>query len=92
MNEARYTPGPWVTEPEEASEGRGIVIGSPSSDSIVATITPDDDLKADDIDWANARLMAAAPDLLRMMTQAMARVDIANREGDPINGNMLPWC
>ena len=60
--EAKHTPGPWIAEPEEASEHRGIAICA--ADAILATILPEDDREADAEDWANARLIAAAPDLL----------------------------
>jgi hypothetical protein len=61
--EAKHTPGPWFVEPEEASEHRGIAICA--ADATVATILPEEDGPAlDETDWANARLIAAAPDLL----------------------------
>lgn len=56
-----YTPGPWTAEPEEMSDGRGIAIVAPGE--IVATILPEDG-PADAQDYANARLIAAAPELL----------------------------
>ena len=64
-----HTPGPWFAEPEEASDHRGIAIVAPGNGWIVATITPDDDRKTDAIDWANARLIAAAPDLLEALVE-----------------------
>ena len=63
-----FTKGPWHVEPEEASEGRGLAICA--EDAIVATITPEDDRQADAEDWANARLIAAAPDLLAALEVA----------------------
>jgi hypothetical protein len=67
-----HTPGPWVAEPEEASEHRGIVISAPANGWIVATITPEDDRQADEIDWANARLIAEAPNLVDVLEAAHA--------------------
>jgi hypothetical protein len=64
-----HTPGPWHVEPEEASAGSGIVICG--GDSILATITPEDDQSADPVDWANAFVLAAAPDLLAACEQAI---------------------
>ncbi|MBM4286471.1 MAG: hypothetical protein FJ128_14685 [Deltaproteobacteria bacterium] len=69
QSKSGHTPGPWVAEPEEASEHRGIAICAPANGWIVATITPEDDRQADEIDWANARLIAAAPDLLAALRE-----------------------
>lgn len=41
---------------------------------------------------ADARLMAAAPDLLGLLAEAVARVEIANAEGDPILSAWLPYA
>ncbi len=59
-----HTLGPWHAEPEQASHGRGIAICAPLTGWIIATITPEDGRELDATDWANARLMAAAPELL----------------------------
>jgi hypothetical protein len=67
-----HTPGPWVAEPEEASEHRGIAICAPANGWIVATITPEDDRQADEIDWANARLIAESPNLAGVLEAAHA--------------------
>ena len=39
---------------------------------------------------ANARLIAAAPDLLEALKFAAARIELANAEGDPILSAWLP--
>ncbi len=39
---------------------------------------------------ANARLIASAPDLLDLLESAVARVQIANEEGNPILSAWLP--
>lgn len=69
-----HTPGPWIAEPEEASEHRGIAITAPANGWIVATILPDDGRAADDVDWANAHLIAAAPELLEALKEAVAYI------------------
>jgi len=40
--------------------------------------------------WANAALFAAAPDLLDVLQAAMARIELANAEGDPILSAWIP--
>jgi len=67
-----HTPGPWWVEPEEASDRRGLAICA--EDAVIATITPDEGgpFPLDNLDRANARLMAAAPDLLAACEQATA--------------------
>lgn len=67
--EKEHTPGPWFAKPEEASDRRGIAIVALGNGWIVATITPDEDRKTDVIDWANARLIAAAPILLETLLE-----------------------
>lgn len=63
-SKTKHTPGPWIAEPEEASEHRGIAITAPANGWIVATILPDDGRTADDVDWANAHILASSPQLL----------------------------
>lgn len=41
---------------------------------------------------ANARLIAAAPDLLDALTALTRRVQLANAEGDPIASALIPDC
>ena len=47
-------------------------------------------LVAESCTSANARLISAAPDLLDALRAAVARVEVANREGDPILSGWLP--
>ena len=72
----KHTCGPWIAEPEEASDHRGIAICAPANGWIVATITPEEDQQADEIDWANARLIAAAPDLLVACERALEKLSL----------------
>ena len=77
--QVQHTPTPWQAEPEEASEGRGIVICSAAGDAIVATITPEDDHQADAVDWANAGLIVQAvnshADLVAALKAIVARIN-----------------
>jgi len=72
----KHTCGPWIAEMEEASDHRGIAICAPANGWIVATITPEEDRQADEIDWANARLITAAPDLLTACERALQQLDL----------------
>lgn len=72
----KHSPTPWVAEPEEAIERRGIAICSPSGDAIVAVIAGDD-RRADEIDWANARLIVQAVNSHDDLVAAYAQVDKA---------------
>jgi hypothetical protein len=86
-----HTPLPWVAEPEEASEGRGIAICSPTGDAIVATITPEDDRPADAIDWANARLIIRAANNHENLVAAYAQVEKASLDAlHALNNAGLP--
>ena len=70
----KHTPGPWaVTHHGEWIIGRSPDIG----ECLVA--------KTDGPEWReNARLIAAAPELLDLLKIAVARVEIANAEGNDI--------
>jgi len=74
------TPGPWLWEKEEYDEGRcwhlapGVLILDADGGG------PDG---ADEIDAANARLIAAAPDLARALLDARAELAAAIRKETP---------
>lgn len=74
MTASHHTPGPWHSEPEQASEGRNLAVCAPSNGWIVATIAPEDGRPLDAIDHANARLIAAAPVLLSLLKDAHPHV------------------
>jgi hypothetical protein len=69
----KATEGPYVAEPEEATEGRGIAICAPKTGAIIAVIDPEE--KADEEDWANARLLAGSWDLLARLKSLIADID-----------------
>lgn len=69
----KATEGPYQAEPEEATEGRGIAICAPGSRAIIAVIDPEE--KADEEDWANARLLAGSWELLVKLKSLIADID-----------------
>lgn len=71
----KHAPGPWHLEPLQSDQGASIAICGPDDYGVLATIQP---LNADDepdihtavrepYDDANARLIAAAPELLEAL-------------------------
>jgi len=69
----KATQGPYVAEPEEATEGRGIAICAPKADAVIGVIDPEG--KADEVDWANARLLAGSWDLLTKIKSFIADIE-----------------
>lgn len=60
---ASHTPGPWTAHPSKYHEGVHIVQAGRPSNRVLARFGSEDE-PLDDTDLANARLIAAAPDLL----------------------------
>jgi predicted Zn-ribbon and HTH transcriptional regulator len=60
MSEAKHTPGPWSVDDGEWGY---VVHSSDTSDDVIASLQPADE-PAESECLANARLVAAAPDLL----------------------------
>jgi hypothetical protein len=66
MNEIKHTPGPWITDTSHSHEWEGITIWNEPSDpdgiwtTVIAHVVPDQHEEHE----ANAKLIAAAPDLL----------------------------
>jgi len=79
-NTIKHSPGPWRTGGTviRSSEGFGIADTDPLQNG------------ATDQNKANARLIAAAPALLEALQVAVLRVELANKEGDPILSAWLP--
>src|SRR5689334_19211469 len=65
MSTTKHTPGPWHVEAEEWTDGQGILICC--KDAGVALIDPDDEEGATPEDFANAHLIAAAPEMLEAL-------------------------
>jgi len=76
----QHTPSPWQVSP----------LGNVMKNSLkVASIEPmPSNNESERI--ANARLIASVPDLLDLLEAAVARVQIANEEGNPILSAWLP--
>jgi hypothetical protein len=74
MNNTLHTPGPWKHDPTW-----GIIKYGKSE--ICALHSGN---------LANAHLISAAPDLLDLLEAAVARVQLANEEGNPILSAWLP--
>ena len=79
---SKHTPGPWHTEPLQWDRGGSIAICSGGENGyIICTIAPENeqDEPTEDTairlpcDEANARLIAAAPDLLAALKHARAQ-------------------
>jgi hypothetical protein len=75
---SQHTPGPFVIQP--AFNGKHVFIVSKLTGELVAQVYR----------RADAPLFAAAPFLLSQLTFAAARVELANKEGDPILSAWLP--
>jgi hypothetical protein len=75
-----HTPAPWKVSPYNNITSRN------------GTVAKTEQMPGnyDSERQANARLIAAAPDLLSALEAAVARVQIANEEGDPILSAWLP--
>lgn len=77
----KYTPGPWKanleTYPPDIASDAGDVAGCFET-------TEKEEQEA------NATLISAAPEMLAALQQAVARVELANAEGDQILSAWLP--
>lgn len=71
--QGEYTPGPWRVLPEHGAQSRWI-IGDAEGGSIADCEPPGPWITGDEAD-ANARLIAAAPELLAALIQATSRAD-----------------
>ena len=78
MKNTQHTRGPWKVR-------GGNVIESFSNVNVAKAWMTDQKEEC-----ANAHLIAAAPDLLDLLEAAVARVQIANEEGNPILSAWLP--
>jgi hypothetical protein len=74
---AKHTPGPWMAGPM-VGESDTIWIGN--GDGYVAQVTRIDGLEP--IDWADARLISAAPEMLKMLEVARDSLEVSNYEGE----------
>jgi hypothetical protein len=91
MTQATHTPGPWTIIPPTKYESEKILAGDRKH--YVATfkgfgyiIDPavSGAYRSMAETHANARLIAAAPELLAVLEMAVLRVELANSDGNPI--------
>lgn len=79
MSEVKHTPGPWVDQPSKYRDGVLVVRANAPGGRILAEFGSEDE-PLDEIDQANARLIAAAPELLETLKI------LRNTVGDLRNG------
>lgn len=82
--ETKHASGPWKIGYGGQECDDYAVITSPHVESAIAHLEPAG------YSPANARLIAAAPELLEALRFAVKRVELANAEGDPILSAWLP--
>jgi len=75
-NTTKHTPGPW-----HIGMKPGPIIYGPSGEQVACLLPA---MLDNQENKANARLIAAAPALLEALQVAVLRVELANKEGDPI--------
>lgn len=78
---AGHTPGPWCAEPADMFGDHNIVLGDNADDAraIAAVVS---NLRAPSEVEANARLIAAAPDLLEACQELIGVIDSVDGEAD----------
>jgi len=81
MNAVTHTPGPWTLVEHDRDF---FVLPDGDDNGCITEIPNRGNGRNYDENQANARLIASAPDLLLLLKQAVARVEIANAEGNPI--------
>jgi hypothetical protein len=88
MNNTLHTPSPWHLH---KSDSDFVIVHSDGENvSRIAKLFDSTLCEEHGNLSANARLIAAAPDLLDLLEAAVARVQIANEEGNPILSAWLP--
>lgn len=86
MSESKHTPGPWIFEPTEVGGGPwphyGLINGRDGGPvPIHIVLDPKLDVEDDYEAQANARLVAAAPELLEALQAIIQRENDFNRWG-----------
>lgn len=86
MSETTFTPGPWRVDADEHTNALDIV-GSDPRIQLATIMNPEqDDLKPDDVEFANAALISAAPELYEALwglREAVRGQDICDCQGSP---------
>lgn len=87
MGETKHTPGPWdLCEAHPCSHGARVLAGC----RIIATVVGGIGRRATKSGRANARLIAAAPDLLEALRAVEWSGESHDEDGDPVDA--CPWC
>ena len=90
MNNTLHTPAPWKIEAFDGpQEYASIEAGNEIMELVRICDIPSWPCAVEEMK-ANAHLISAAPDLLEALEAAVARVKIANEEGNPILSAWLP--
>lgn len=93
---SKHTPGPWHVEDDGSVQHEsGMVICVPSYAEDFPCLTEDEDKTEDEVRAevdaecaANARLIAAAPDLLAMLIECRKQIDTMIEDGVPTDWRM----
>lgn len=94
MSDAKHTPGPWTASIQRSKEGRdlGWIVehnnGRIGWASLAYANTNREAIASDPAREANARLIAAAPELLAVVQEACAIFDANHEGGDEYNGDL----
>jgi hypothetical protein len=76
--EAKHTPGPWCIDPHQSPEQPLTVFDGPNCGTLIAIVSGDPDEPENE---ANAKLIAAAPDLLAAL-ERIAAIKVTGYDGD----------
>lgn len=86
MADAKHTPGPFFVGVEAASMAHNGDVGIVNAKGGVVAVALDRNGEA----LQTARCLAEAPAMLTLLELAVARIELANAEGDPILAAWLP--
>jgi hypothetical protein len=89
MSKSKHTPGPWVDGMSKYREGVLVVRANVPGGRILAEFGSDDE-PLDETDRANARLIAAAPDLLEALNEARRYVEYLTGNDRTFVGRGMP--
>lgn len=84
----KHSPGPWVCAPFPNPNYNIVLMGPHGTKRDIATVMR----SLDDVGVANARLVAAAPDLLEACKAALAYVPTSTESGEPHDGSAWDCC
>ena len=91
MADVKHTPGPWTSYPCNLERYSRVITANGAMVQIAMTKEVYGDRRTyepGEETTANARLIAAAPELLELLERAVGRLEIAHRNGDSI---MKEW-